>query len=784
MAQARLHFPLKRVLCSGVMSFSFYTICDKAQAQNLVSPLQNQELVTVTAGGLKTSDGVRGKTPGGGLMPPQTAAKAISGVTRDFIAKQSPTSNALTLLKAMPGVVVSGSDSLGTSDRMNVSIRGLNQTELGTTFEGMPVGDRIYYSPFTSEWADTENLGFVNVAQGSADISAPVYNSVGGQINAGLRNPSDKFGGYLNLAGGTKSMNKEFGRIDTGYIGNSGIKNYTSFSHESNNNWRGTGGQKRYHVDTRFVKEWGNGNKIAPFVSWNLVRADLFTNPTMAQWKKYGISYNYDGKYQFGNSMYQGFHFYRRQTVMMAAPTNLHIAKGLTFSVTPYFNYGHGIINGGSTLSQDNSYLGNTPAGQLNLEHVVNGKATAENVDPYTQFGSGINAYLTWKKGINTLQFGAWYDYFDHNEATSYAEADANGNVGNSYGHTPILTQNGSILRSFDGHIIQQANGLFISDSLSLLHDKLLLNAGFKEVMIARNASSQLPGTTARVNAYTAQPLPQVSASYKITPHDQIYINGTTAFREPASINSYIDIYSVATGKMSSTHNTNLNPEFSISEELGYRHTGFLNLSLAFFNYNFTNRQLSTSALVNGTPETFSINAGGQTTRGVQGEIGLRPWHHFSPYVSAQYLHGSIDNNILQGSDYLPTKGKKPTMMPTFTGSIGLSYDDGTYFGNFALTYVGSQYTSLMNDEKMPSYETANVTLGYRYKDIGAAKHPQIQLNLMNIGNEHYLSGAYGIKTNAKATTGIRGTTIAAAGSPTYYVGGGFAAVVSVSTGF
>lgn len=107
-------------------------------------------------------------------MPPQTAAKAISGVTRDFIAKQSPTSNALTLLKAMPGVVVSGSDSLGTSDRMNVSIRGLNQTELGTTFEGMPVGDRIYYSPFTSEWADTENLGFVNVAQGSADISAPV----------------------------------------------------------------------------------------------------------------------------------------------------------------------------------------------------------------------------------------------------------------------------------------------------------------------------------------------------------------------------------------------------------------------------------------------------------------------------------------------------------------------------------------------------------------------------------------------------------------------------------
>ncbi|NVN11368.1 TonB-dependent receptor [Nguyenibacter vanlangensis] len=754
-----------------------------ARAEDIVSPLQDrEERITVTRG-TASANGVTNTTPGGGLMPRQTAAKTISGITRDFIAKQSPTTNALTLLKAMPGVIVSSVDPLGTSDRMNVSIRGLNQTEIGTTFEGMPVGDRLYYSPFTSEWADSENLGFVDVAQGSPDISAPVYNSVGGQINAGLRNPSDHFGGLVDAAGGSKATNRAFLRVDTGRLGASGIKGYVSFSHSGNDNWRGTGGQTRDHVDARFVKEWGDGNRIAPFLAWNLVRADLFTNPTLAQWNASGDSYNYAGNYTFGNTMYQKFHFYRRQTVMMAVPSNVALTAALKLSVTPYFMYNHGIINGGSVLNDDNVFYGNRPAGPLNLPYSVNGQATVENVDPYTQFSAGQNAYLTWTRGHNTLQFGYWYDYFDHNEATSFAVADFAGNVANSYGHAPVLTAGGDVLRSFDGHIIQQINALFISDTLRFLDNRLTLNAGFKDAMVSRSATSLIPGSTYAVTANDAVPLPQVSASYRITPNDQIYLNGTTAFREPASINSYVDIFNVATGKMSSTHSTNLRPEYSISEEFGYRHYGLVNVSAAFFNYNFTNRQVSTSALVNGTPETFSLNAGGQTSRGVQAEVGLRPWHHVSPYLSGQYLHATIDNNFARSGDLLPTKGKTAVLSPEFSGTIGLSYDDGAAFGNFAMTYVGSQYTTFMNDQHIPGYETANVTLGYRFHTLGPARHPQVQVNLINIGNEKYLSGAYGVTPNARTIRGVYGTSLAGS-SPAYYVGAGFAAIVSLSTGF
>jgi len=177
------------------------------------------------------------------------------------------------------------------------------------------------------------------------------------------------------------------------------------------------------------------------------------------------------------------------------------------------------------------------------------------------------------------------------------------------------------------------------------------------------------------------------------------------------------------------------------------------------------------------------LNVGGETARGVQAELALGNWHHFSPYLSGQYLHATIDNNYNAGIDYLPTAGKKAPSSPKFTGSIGLRYDDGTFFGNFSLRYVDTQYTTFMNDESLHSYVTSNMTLGYRMQKLGPAKHPTIQLNLMNLGDNNYLSGASSTSGNAKATKGVYGNTVAGS-SPVYIVGGGFAALVSVSTGF
>ncbi|MBB2160710.1 TonB-dependent receptor [Gluconacetobacter sacchari] len=732
---------------------------------------------------IQTATGVTGSTPGGGLMPEQTAAKSISGLTRDFIAKQSPTSSPLTMMASLPGVVTSSGDPLGTSDQQaGLSVRGLTQFELGYTYEGIPAADPLNFFIFTSTTADNENIQSLSLAQGSADISAPLYNAVGGQLSETLRDPSQHSGGLINLAYGSYGLNREFGRVDSGEIGHSGVKAFASFSYESADNWRGPGRMTRYHVDAKVLKEWGKDNRTSFVLSYNSPTGYYLQTPSLAQWKALGTKANYAASFRTGGASYYRFEENQRNSLILGAPLHVRLADTLTADATPYYTYFWGYGDGGTTLGTANSYVGNQDTGPLQVGSTAK-SIIAAAIDTFHEQHSGLNAALHWTTKHNTLSIGYWYSYYTQQEHSFYGQADENGNVASMIGDYPIYTAAGIPLSRYNINFVQQTNSIFIHDQVRAFDDRLMIEAGFKEAMVSRMSTQLIPGAHYKTTANYAEPLPQFAARFKITPHDQIYINGTTAFRAPSSILTMADYFSTTTGVLAHSRATNLAPEYSIGEEIGYRHYGLVNVSLALFNYNLTNRQLSSTVYLNGVATTASINAGGQTSRGATLELGLRPWHHFSPYLSGQYLHATIDNNLPAGGDFLATRGKTAVNTPEFSGAIGLSYDNGSVFGNFALNYVGSQYTTFMNDQKIPSYMTANVTAGYRFPSYHFIKHPQIQLNLVNLGNSGYLSGASSLVGNAKKTTGVRGSAIAAQ-TPLYYVGGGFAGVVSVTAGF
>ena len=229
--------------------------------------------------------------------------------------------------------------------------------------------------------------------------------------------------------------------------------------------------------------------------------------------------------------------------------------------------------------------------------------------------------------------------------------------------------------------------------------------------------------------------------------------------------------------------NPNLKPEYSVSEDVGYRYQGeWLTGSITFFNYNFTNRQISTQSALNSSANE-SINAGNQTTRGIDIEGGMRPWHHISPYFSAEYLHSVEDSNLFAGTlgggalgtpgntaVYLPTAGKTSIRSPEVQAALGLSYDDGNFFGTFSVKYVDSQYGTFMNDEGIPSYITTNLAVGARLPSDGLRARPEVKLNLMNLGGASYLS--------AVANPGET------AGSSSYYLAGGFAMMFTATQAF
>jgi iron complex outermembrane receptor protein len=107
-----------------------------------------------------------------GLLPDQSAPKAVSAISTDFIIKQAPTLNAFQLVNLLPGANVSSSDPYGLSASSSLTLRGLGQDQIGVLMEGAPQNDIGYYYAYPSQFADAENVRQVMLAQGAADIDA------------------------------------------------------------------------------------------------------------------------------------------------------------------------------------------------------------------------------------------------------------------------------------------------------------------------------------------------------------------------------------------------------------------------------------------------------------------------------------------------------------------------------------------------------------------------------------------------------------------------------------
>ena len=134
--------------------------------------------------------------------------------------------------------------------------------------------------------------------------------------------------------------------------------------------------------------------------------------------------------------------------------------------------------------------------------------------------------------------------------------------------------------------------------------------------------------------------------------------------------------------------------------------------------------------------------------------------------------------------DYLPTSGKSLPRAPNHMIAFGVDYDDDHLFGNLSYKLIGSQYSTLVNDQKISGYGRVDGAIGYRFSKIGFANQPEFKINLYNILNSKSLTGVAGVQNNALPTVGVNGNTIGASGTPTYYAGQGFAAIASFKVGF
>jgi len=726
---------------------------------------------------------VIGRRDPAGLLPDQTEPKAVSAISSDFIVKQAPTLNSFQLVNLLPGANVSSSDPYGLSTSSSLTLRGLGQDEIGVVLEGAPQNDIGYYYAYPSQFADPGNVRQIALAQGSVDIDSPTVGGAGGLLSLTLDDPKARRQALVDLSLGAYDLRRVFVRVDTGAIASTGLKAFLSYSSTRANNWRGAGHDTRQHVDAKLLREWGDGNRASLALSYNDANSASYPSPTLADWQAKGRKFNYDARYTPGSTNYWRLYRAPFRNLYASAPVHLTLGDRLTLDSTTYLQFGYGNSPYGTQLATTGNFIGNEAVAEpIALPGAVDGVATVLGNYTGDQMRSGNVSKLTVQAGVHRITAGLWFDYGTDRVAQTYTAIDADGRPADLWGYRR------KAIRSADGRLIAYENqrtvtvtkSAFVADSIAV-GPRLTVVAGFKGVNLLRNGRNYLPGPQTRVRSDSFAALPRAAVHYRVDDRQQLFANITTNFRTPNEFTLY-DSYE---GGVVATRGTDaLKNEYSVSEELGYRYIGpNLSASVTAFHYKFRNRQLATVIDVGGAQVNSTLNAGGQTSYGIDAEIDYRPAQGVSVYVSGEYLRARIDDDLPVGGDFLPTRGKRAVSSPRLQIGGGGTYDDGRLFGSIAGKYVGRQYATFMNDESIKGYATLDVSVGVHLADWFGGKRTDLRLNAINVTDPHVLAGVQAVTTHARDTPG-RGGAIIPGAAPAYYVGSGAAVVATVSRGF
>lgn len=719
-----------------------------------------------------------------GLLPDQTAPKAISAISSDFIIKQAPTLNAFQLVSLLPGANVSSSDPYGLSATSSLTLRGMGQDQIGVLMEGAPQNDIGYYYAYPSQFADAENIRQVALTQGAVDMDSPTLGATGGLLSLTLDDPAKKRGALVNFSLGSYNERRGFVRFDTGTIGNSGLRAFVSYSNNRADNWRGAGYDLRNHIDGKLLKEWGQGNRASLAVSFNEAKTSTYPSPSLADWKAYGRGYNFEKNYTVGDTSYWRFYRAPFRNIYLSAPVHIQINDRLTLDTTTYLQWGYGNSPYGMQLTTTGNYLGTEELTQsINLPGAdASGLATVLGNWTGNQFRAGNVTKLMLQVGAHHLTGGIWFDYGNDRVQQTYTPVGSDGQPADEWGYpaNAIRTADGRLLAYENIRTVTVSKAFFVADSITI-SDRLTADIGFKGVDALRSGRNFLPGPQSGVRFEKFAALPRAALHYRIDDRQQVFANITTNFRAPNEFTLY-NTYDY--GTVSTRGTTDLKNEYSVSQELGYRYIGpNLSFSMTGFHYHFRNRQVATVVNSGGALVNSTINGGSQTSYGLDGEIDWRPAKGVSLYVSGEYLHTRIDSDLPVNGDWLPTKGKRAVAAPAYQFGVGSTYDDGLLFGSTALKYVARQYSTFMNDESIPGYATLDLSVGVHLAKLIDGKRTDLRVNAINITNPRVLSGVQSFGMNAQDTVGRYGSVISGY-APTYYIGGGRAFVATISRAF
>ena len=732
---------------------------------------------------------------GAGQMLNEDAVKGRSTVTKAATEKDRATGNPYQALSLLPGVNTFNHDATGLFGG-GFTMRGFGADQIGFTINGVPVNDSGSYSVFPQEYVDQENICTQSISQGSPDVEAPHVGATGGSVNIVMCDPENTRRFRVAQTLGQLKLSRTYVRVDSGRFANDMAKVFMSYSHTEADKWKGSGGAKRDHFDAAFAFDFSPENRILGSVMYNKAVNNNFQSFSLTQLNTLGYYADYSPTFTPGHltpvtgtaqvetgprSPQQFYNLARNpfEDAVVSLSGSFKLAENTYLKVQPYLWYGYGTGGVQQRILSETGFL-NKATGKLGAGRDLNGDG--DTLDSILVANSsvtktnrpGITAEINRSFDAHQLKVGLWYERAQHRQTGPAVAVDANGNPADIWLRDgKILRPDGTPFESRDWLTVSPAWQAYFSDSYSFMGDRGLLQAGFRALQVTRKFTNTANegGSTVNFNStYSVEKkfndiLPQIGARFNLDSQQQVFANIGKNFRAPPNF-----AYAPTNGNVTITNGVavltgEIKAETSITTDIGYRfQSKAITFSATAFNVDFKDRQANAFDPI--TLKSIYTNAGKARTRGVELELGTVPVNGFSAYASLTLQKSKVLNDIRSNStQVLPTSGKQFALTPQTLAGLSLQYADGPYYVRLKAKHTGNQFATLMNDEEVPSYMTADFDAGYKFGDFTFVKNTMLRLNVSNLGNTKYRNPSSNTVLNAVAV----GTQ--AAGSVFYYLG-------------
>lgn len=639
--------------------------------------------------------------------------------------------------------------------------RGFQDGQFNITFDGIPFGDANDPTHHSAAYFPAAFLGGVTIDRGPGAASQVGYATFGGTMALRSIDLSDKFGGSIDTSYGSFNTFTSGLTMQTGKIAGTNVRGLIQYTHS---NTSGALLYGKYNTDQFLgkVEQKFQDFKVTIFATYGQEQYNN-TNPiTWAQWQTYGKRYGQVN----ANPLTQQFADYnnsQKATDMEYVAIEGNVSGWhLDNKVYTYAYWYPQLQNNGNDQTVEGAiFAGHGSVTTVKIPKITGGSTTvtipgvaATDVvgylknNNYRAYGDIFNLSRDIDAGIasGTVRTGLWVERVDNDRSQQYIDYTTNTTFSTLTG--------GNLAASYKLKLSSHITNIqpYIEYAWKP-NDRLTVTPGYKFESFTRDHNAAVNQTTLQpINysaTYTAH-LPFLAVNYKLTKEVTLYAQASKGFLAPTVSAFYV--FNPALGGIEPQSTTNFQAGAVFKNEK-------ITADIDAYQITATNFPLTTT-----TPggQIFYQNAGTAQYRGLEAEGTYAIMNGWSLYgsaaiISAKYITGSFT-------------GMRVGDAPDYTGSIGMVYDDGMFFGSVMQRFVGESYgadgqkansaTTNASLNYIQAYHTTDMVVGIRgeaLRDLGLNNNFKARFGVYNLFDQRSVTGISGKVTGL---TSVNNTTL------------------------